>query len=310
MHPANAAASSPHPLELLALIRTLKSRAERERTQLFFAEGLRFVIEALHASPPEPAGHSPARPPAIQAALFAAPALEHPPTARLIGAIRRRGLPAVEVSVEQFLGVSTAETQQWLGVVCRQRWSRLSEARPGGLCWLAVERIRSAGNLGTLLRSAEAVGAAGLILLGPTADPYDPGCVRGSMGALFSQRLVRASLPELLAWKRRHRCQLVGTSPHAACGYRAVRYRRPTVLLVGAERQGLPPEYQAACDLRVSLPMVGRADSLNVAVAASVMLYELLAQSDGSATRHRRQLRSAPAAPSRRRPAGAPQAGP
>jgi TrmH family RNA methyltransferase len=122
------------------------------------------------------------------------------------------------------------------------------------------------------------VGGAGLLLLGDSADPYDPGAVRASMGALFALRLARATFDEFAAWKRQRACTVVGTSDAAAQDYRAVAYRPPLVLLMGSERQGLSPDQQALCDAVVSIPMVGRSDSLNLAVATGVMLYEIFNQ--------------------------------
>ena len=98
------------------------------------------------------------------------------------------------------------------------------------------------------------------------------------MGALFAQRLVRTTTADLIAWRRRHGLMLVGTSPRAALDYQAVAYRPPTILLMGEERRGLTGDQQALCDVMVRLPMVGTSDSLNVAVATGVMLYELFNQ--------------------------------
>jgi TrmH family RNA methyltransferase len=138
-----------------------------------------------------------------------------------------------------------------------------------------LESLQSPGNLGTILRTSEAIGGAGVILLDTTIDAYHPGTVRASMAAMFRQRFVRATLPQLLAWKERHGCSLVGTSPAARDDYRAVSYPRPTLLFMGGERKGLSAQQQAACDIVVKLPMVGSCDSLNLAVATGVMLYEL-----------------------------------
>jgi TrmH family RNA methyltransferase len=134
--------------------------------------------------------------------------------------------------------------------------------------------VHSPGNLGTLLRTSEAVGGGGLILLNDDVDPYDPATVRSTMGALFAQRFVC----EFMRWKERHRCMLVGTSPASQEDYHAAAYRAPTVLLMGDKREGLPPALQALCDVMVRIPMVGHADSLNLGVATSIMLYEIFNQ--------------------------------
>jgi RNA methyltransferase, TrmH family len=138
--------------------------------------------------------------------------------------------------------------------------------------------VRSPGNLGTILRTCEAVGGAGAILIGDGIDPYDPATVRATMGAVFSQRFVRTGFRELVGWKRQTGIRLVGTSPLAVKNYRAGDYRGPLILYMGSERKGMSPEHQALCDEMVRIPMVGRADSLNIAVATGVMLYEVFHQ--------------------------------
>jgi TrmH family RNA methyltransferase len=164
-------------------------------------------------------------------------------------------------------------------MVAWQRWEALERTSPSyDLCWVALAGIQYPGNLGTILRVSDAVGGDGVILLGTTTDPYDPLSVRASKGAICTQRLVRASLPVFSDWKRRHNCTVIGTSPSAETDYRAFSYPLPVALLMGCERNGLTGEQQALCDIMVRIPMVGRCDSLNVAVAAGVMLYELFNQ--------------------------------
>ena len=143
---------------------------------------------------------------------------------------------------------------------------------------MALDQVHSPGNLGTILRTGDAVGASGLILLGDAVDPYDPACVRATMGAIFAQRLIRVTAAEFAAWKCRSGCRLVGTSPHAARDYRAVSYPVQTVLFMGGERRGLSNERQRLCDDLVRIPMVGRGDSLNLAIATGVLLYEVFNQ--------------------------------
>jgi TrmH family RNA methyltransferase len=138
-----------------------------------------------------------------------------------------------------------------------------------------VSQIRSAGNLGSLLRSSAAAGGAGLILLGKGIDPYDPAIVRGSMGAIFRQTIVRASVAELADWVQRHRLQVVGASPDGELAYHHARYGIPTVLLLGEERRGLDCDQRRLCTHLVRIPMAGGVDSLNVAVAGSLLLYEI-----------------------------------
>lgn len=176
-----------------------------------------------------------------------------------------------------FRALARVHEPRGIGAVVRQRWTPLADARPAG-CWVALETVQSPGNLGAIIRTGEAVGAAGLILIGDAVDPYDPACVRATMGSLFAQRLVRTSAEKLRAWAGQHGVLMAGTSPDAAVDYRAVAYRPPVVLLMGWERRGLSAEGQSLCDVMVRIPMAGRTDSLNLAVATGVMLYEIFSQ--------------------------------
>ncbi len=144
---------------------------------------------------------------------------------------------------------------------------------------LAADRLRDPGNLGTLLRAADGAGASALILLGDCTDPYSVEAVRASMGAIFTVPVMQADLPSLLAWKERHRATLTGAALHpAAWDYRALDYGRPAVVLLGNEAEGLPPALVDACDQLAMIPMLGKADSLNVAMAGTLLLYEALRQ--------------------------------
>ncbi len=177
---------------------------------------------------------------------------------------------------EQFRSVARLERASGIGAIVRQHWSRLHQASPrGGLCWLAVTRVRSPGNLGSLLRTSAAVGGAGLIVIGRDTDPFDPAVVRASMGAVFQQRIIRCGRRAFEHWVRRHRALVVGASPHADQPYHRMRYRRPAVLLLGEERRGLSEVQRELCGATVRIPMVGDVDSLNLAVAGSLMLYEM-----------------------------------
>lgn len=264
-HEKGVISSLHHPA--IRQIRFLRCRKERKKTQLFWMEGTRFIAQALRHDAP------------LETLVVAPRLLVQPSGRRLARELRHRGTSCLEVSEAVFRGISLAEEPSGIGAVVRQRWEPIRDLDPHfGLCWIALDSVRAPGNLGTIIRTADAVGAAGVILIGPAIDPYDPATVRATMGALFAQKLVRASWDGFMAWRRRHRCLLVGTSPHARLDYRAVAYRAPTVLFMGGERQGLPAHYQEKCDLTVHIPMVGESDSLNLAVATSILLYELFNQ--------------------------------
>jgi TrmH family RNA methyltransferase len=143
--------------------------------------------------------------------------------------------------------------------------------------WIAAQALRDPGNIGTILRTGDAVGAGGLILIDECADPFSVEAVRASMGAAFTQAIAAAPWEEFLRWLRSGPGQLVGTSLKASRDYLEADYEQPCFLLIGNEQQGLPEAYEAECDLLVKIPMAGRADSLNAAIAAAVMAFAVKA---------------------------------
>ena len=196
----------------------------------------------------------------------------------VVGRLEAAGVPCLPVSPDAFESLSVREGPQGIAAVIRQQWLDITRAAPtSGLCWVVLEGVHDAGNLGSILRTGDAVGTAGVILVGDTADPYDPIAVRASTGALWSQRLVRADHARLAAWKLAHGVALVGTSDSAAVDFREARYPAPLALAMGSEQAGISPGLRALCDEIVRIPMVGRCDSLNLAVATSVVLYAIFA---------------------------------
>ena len=143
--------------------------------------------------------------------------------------------------------------------------------------WLVAQALRDPGNIGTILRTGDATGAGGLILIDDCADPYSVEAVRASMGAIFTQTVAQANWAEFLPWLRSGPGQLVGTSLKTDTDYLAADYQQPCFILIGNEQQGLPEAYEAECDLLVKIPMAGRADSLNAAMAAAIMAFQVKA---------------------------------
>ncbi len=249
-------------------IRGLRRRQERDAAGRFFIEGIRLVGEALQLGAPVET-------------LVVAPGLlaRHPFGQELVAEHQGADVAVLEVSDDVFASLSTKDGPQGLGAVVRQRWHRLNDIEPAGdLAWVALEGVQDPGNLGTILRTSDAVGAGGVILLGQATDPHDPTALRASMGAIFAQRLVRTDPAELGTWAMRHHVAIVGTSDAATSDYTSIRYQRPTLLLMGSEREGISPASQTLAGTMVRIPMVGRGDSLNLAVATAVMLYELFNQ--------------------------------
>jgi TrmH family RNA methyltransferase len=244
-------------------IRALRHRRERERTGTFYVEGIRLVGDAAEAGAD------------VETCIIAPELLSSEFGGATAGRLTEHGAARLDVSAGVFRSLSEKEGPQGIAAVVRQRWAALDAIRPGEeLCWIALDAVQDPGNLGTILRTSDAVGAAGVILLGGT-DPFDPGTVRASMGAIFWQRLVRASPGALRVWKDRHGVLAAGTSDAASQDYREIDYRHPLLLVMGSEREGLSADAQGLCDVTARIPMVGHSDSLNLAVATGVMLYEI-----------------------------------
>lgn len=261
--------SSP---QVAALKRLIDHRAERQRSGRFFTEGVRFVRRALDA------GRYPID------VVYLCPELlrETPGASRLIDDLDRAGVARNVLSIAQYHGLSPAAEPPGVAALCRGSTARLAGTPPEPIA-VALDTIRSPGNLGTLLRTMEATGATTLFLLGDAIDPFNPKTVRATMGSLFGVRIVRTSPDAFDRWRARHGVALVGTSPNAGLDSRTFEYPPRCVLWLGGERKGLSDAQQASCDSVVRIPMCGPVDSLNVGVAGSVLLYEVYYQRFGGA---------------------------
>lgn len=252
---------------LVKRVRNLREKRHRREEGLFIAEGLRILTDA------EEAGRLP------RWIFYTAEMRNHPLVRRLSAACEADGGEAIETNVDILHKLSGKDNPQTvLGVYAEfdTALDRLDRSTSG--IWMVAQSLRDPGNLGTILRTGDAVGAGGLILVDDCVDPFSVEAVRASMGALFTQAIAKASWAEFIAWLRSGPGQLVALSLRTDIDYRQPSYEAPTFLLVGNEARGLPAEYEDACDLRVKLPMRGRADSLNAAIATAVMAYQVLGQ--------------------------------
>jgi len=158
--------------------------------------------------------------------------------------------------------------------VFQQVYTPLSAIVPESApCWVAMQAVRDPGNLGTVIRTADAAGCGGGILVGDCVDPYSVEGVRATMGSIFAVKIAKATIAEFLAWRQEWPGSVVGTLLTATVDHKAADYVKPSLILMGNEQQGLPPELAAACDVNVKIPMRGRADSLNLSVATGIMIY-------------------------------------
>ena len=254
---------------LVKRVQGLRDKRHRREEGLFLAEGLRILTEALET------GRVP------RFLFFAAASAGHPLVRALIDAVEADYGEAIETTPDILSKLSGKDNPQAVvGVFDMFETTLDALDRAAAPIWLVAERLRDPGNLGTILRTGDAVGAGALILVDECVDPFSTEAVRASMGALFTVPIVRTPWTEFIAWLRQGPGQLVGLSLQTEEGYRDAPYAAPTFLLTGNEAQGLPEDYEAACDLLVKLPMCGKADSLNAAVATAVMAYEVLARHD------------------------------
>jgi TrmH family RNA methyltransferase len=251
---------------LVKQVRGLREKKHRRQEGRFIAEGLRILTEARDA------GHLPE-------ILFFAGGTRHPLLDALIAETGRAGGDVIETVPDILHKLSGKENPQTVLGVYRQLDTGLDRIDRGAApLWIVAQALRDPGNLGTILRTGDAVGAGGLILVDDCVDPFSVEAVRATMGALFTQRIATARWPDFVAWLRSAPGQLIGTSLRAEQDYQAPQYGKPAFILVGNEAQGLPAAYEEECDLLVKIPMYGQADSLNAAVATAVMAYELINQ--------------------------------
>jgi TrmH family RNA methyltransferase len=252
-------------------LRRLRDKKHRKREGKFLAEGLRLLTDAReNGLVPEVLVLSSAREP-------------HDLLGQLERDVAANGGEIIETAPDILTKITGKDNPQTVAGVFTEFDTALENLdRMAAPIWLVAQALRDPGNLGTMLRTGDALGAGGLILLDDCTDPFSAEAVRASMGAVFTQRIVQARWEEFLPWLRgadgSQRRQLVAASLQDAVPYKDAAYEAPCFIMVGNEAQGLPLEYEQACDLRVTMPMRGRADSLNAAVAAAVLGYEVLAQ--------------------------------
>jgi len=248
------------------LLRSLRDKKARKSEGLFLAEGLRILTEARDS------GVLP------EIIAFSPEGARHPLAAEIIAATETAGGDAIETSADILSKMSGKDNPQMVLGAYRQPETSLDRIeRSKAPLWIVAQALRDPGNIGTILRTGDAAGAGGLILIDESADPFSVEAVRASMGALFTQDIATARWPEFVSWLRSGEGQLVGTSLKATLDYLDAEYRQPCFLLIGNEQQGLPADYEAECDLRVRIPMAGRADSLNAAMATAVMAFAIRA---------------------------------
>jgi TrmH family RNA methyltransferase len=245
-------------------IKALSNKKDRDETKSFMAEGLKLVIDALEL------GFE------IKTLVYAKNVKDKPQVVQVATKTVARGGLVLEVSEKVLSSITRRDNPQMVVGIFTQRWTHLRDLKPTTReTYVALDRVRDPGNLGTIIRTADAAGASGVILVGESTDPFSMETVRATMGSVFAVPLVKTNPAEFLAWKKGAGVQVVATHLAGAVDYRTIDYRKkPVVLLMGNEQSGLPEDLAREADALARIPQAGRADSLNLAIATGVMLFE------------------------------------
>ena len=245
-------------------IKNLTQKKGREESGTFMAEGLKLVIDALEL------GWT------IRTLVYAKAAKGKPLVEQAAVKTVASGGLVLEVGEKVISSITRRDNPQMVVGIFDQKWKPLRDIRPAaGETYVALDRVRDPGNLGTIIRTADAAGASGVILVGDCTDPFSLETVRATMGSVFAMPVARASVDEFLSWRKSAGVSVVATHLAGSVDYRTIDYKkRPIVLLMGNEQSGLPPELASQADQLARIPQQGRADSLNLAIASAVMLFE------------------------------------
>lgn len=244
-----------------------RDRRDRDRDQVVLLEGYRALSRALEADFP------------VSEVFYCPELYQGTHETELLGKLRERGATLLQVAPAPFSKITYRDRPEGLLGIAPQRHVSLDVLRLTANPFLLVaEQIEKPGNLGTMLRSADAAGVDALILCDPRTDLWNPNVVRASTGVLFSMPVPEASSKQALEWLQKHDISILAATPHAELLYMEADLTRPLALAVGAEQFGLSELWMQQADLKVRLPMMGQADSLNVATATTILLYEALRQ--------------------------------
>lgn len=248
-------------------IRALAHKKQRQGQGLFMVEGIRHVGEAVEAGA------------LLDYLVYAPDLLTSDYAHNLITQLELTNIPVFQTTGDILADLAEKEHPQGILAVVRQELTPLNHLTPDNFSWgVAITHPQDPGNLGTILRTLDAAGADGLIVIEPAVDIFHPTAVRASMGTLFWKPIVYTSLEEFAAWQNEHQYHIYGTSAKGDIGYTQEKYERPAILMLGSERQGLNKEQADLCTSLLKLPMHGRATSLNLSVAAGIMLYHMAEQ--------------------------------
>jgi len=246
-------------------IRALEMRKRRKETGLFVAEGLRTIIEGMELGA------------SMHTLVYLGDLKDRADVAKACAYCLKQNGEVLEVNQAVLEKLSHKDNPQSVIGVFKQKFMALEDIQPAqSKCWVVLEEVRDPGNLGTIMRTIDGVGADGVILVGNCCDPYSIEAVRATMGSIFYVPIITTTKAEFIAWSKQWPGLMVGTTLQDTVDYRIPAYKPPLLLVMGNEQAGLSDELRAACTQRVRLPMNGRADSLNLSIATGIMLYRML----------------------------------
>jgi RNA methyltransferase, TrmH family len=251
--------------ERVKFIRSLAMRKVRRRTGLFIAQGASVIVSARDA------GWTP------RILVYQLGTAERGIYLQLDRWAEKAQAERLEVGAAVLGKLAATDNPQTMLGVFEQRWH--APPQPRSLAtddvWLALEAPRDPGNLGTITRTVEAVGARGIILIGAACDPFSPESVRASMGSIFAVPFVRLSEDQFKNWVKGWQGDVIGTHLASTTDFRSVLYRGPSLLIMGSEGPGLSQQLAEVCTQLVKIPMAGKLDSLNLAIATALTLYQI-----------------------------------
>lgn len=245
-------------------LRSLERRKVRRETGLFMAEGLQLVAFAVEAG-----WH-------VDTLVYAKNIKDQELVQKVAAKVYAHGGLILEVSQQVLSKLTHRDNPQHVIGVFKQRYGDMQDlAKIEGDMVVALEGIKDPGNLGTTIRTADAVGASAVLLIGETTDPFSLETVRATMGSIFHLDIYHCSREDFLKWRKQWPGDIVGTHLEGAVDYRKVKPKDPQLVMMGNEQSGLPDDIAQACDHLVKIPMAGKAESLNLAVSAGITLFRL-----------------------------------
>lgn len=245
-------------------IKSLTQKKNRDASNKFIAEGLKLVIDAIDS------GWE------IEILIYAKAAVQKEIVQKTAAKVVANSGLVLEVTEKVLTSITRRDNPQMVVGVFKQRFTNLDKLKPeNGDTFIALDRVRDPGNLGTIIRTADAAGIKGVILVGATTDAFSIETVRATMGSIFALPILKCDVDTFLNWQNSHDMSVIGSHLKGSVDYRTIDYKsKPTVLLMGNEQAGLPDELASKCDQLARIPQVGDADSLNLAIATALMIYE------------------------------------